>query len=556
VLVICFGVLFSVTRPISNGDLGWHLSLGRYISENGSIPNTEIFTHTAKGAPMVAHEWLSQLAMYQTEVAWGVLGVRWLCAVLASIVVLILFAWLRRDGVPTALALLGTLAYVAVAQGRFQVRPHMFHLAIFIALYGYLFIHRPKLRPLELVGISFATAVWLNLHSAGLIFPALVVLYVAVEFLQQLTGWRQPEPSDLGEGKKRRLAILALVVVVASLITPHRVQLIPYVLKSFEVNTTSSEWLPITSYWSRRDFMQYSVEAFWIVGGLTWLVALVSIRRVSGSLLAVVIALSLMPLTAQRHVSVYFAPVLFSFGELARWLRGMPAGRSSATVRGAVSAAALTTVLLLATPLLNLPRDLEWIGRYPSSAHNFSAHVFPIGAVDFLNRVQLESRLYHPARWGGYIEWETHGRYPTFSDGRWVTIGKRIMRDGYGIEVRAAETSSKLEEYGINLLLVPRGWMDETIRGKQGWLTLFENITAGVYLRNVPETRSDLMRVREYYVFEGVPFDPALGFDEYLAYRWNKNWAKRLGVERTHFEQFRMSETAVVRRGGNRINGW
>ena len=505
---------------------------------------------------MVAHEWLSQLAMYQAVEAWGVLGVRWLCAVLASVVVLALFAWLRRDGVPPALALLGTLAYVAVAQGRFQVRPHMFHLLIFIALYGYLFVHRPKLRPRELIGIIFATTVWLNIHSAGLIFPALVVLYVAVECLQQLFGWRQPESSDLGEGKWQRLAILALGVVAASLITPHQFRVFPYVMESIEVNTASSEWLPITSFWDRRERMQFSVEAFWLIGGLTWLVALGSIRRVSSSLLAVVLALSFMPLTAQRHLSVYFAPVLFSFGELARWLRRQPAGRTRAAVQGTISVAALITVLVMTPQLLNFPRDLEWIGRYPSSSHNFSDHVFPVGAVDFLNKVRLESRLYHPARWGGYIEWETHGSYPTFSDGRWVTIGKKIMSDGYGIEVRAASTFSKLDEYGINLLLVPRGWTEEATGWKRGWLTLFENVNAGVYLRNTPETRSDLERVREYYVFEGVPFDPVFGFDEHIAYKWNNGWARRFRVERTHLDQFRMSETTVIRSGGNRVNGW
>jgi hypothetical protein len=556
VMVICFGIVLSVTRPIVNGDLGWHLALGRYISEAGSIPDTEIFTHTAKGAPMVAHEWLSQVAMYQVVDAWGFLGVRWLCAALASIVVLILFAWLRRDGVPPALALLGTLAYVAIAQGRFQVRPHMFHLAIFIALYGYLFIHRPKLRPRELVGIIFATAVWLNIHSAGLIFPALVGLYVAVEFLQQLTGWRQPEPSDLGEGKMQRLAVLAIGVSVASLITPHHFQLFPYVLESFEVNTRSSEWNPITSDSNRRAHTQYSIEAFWIVGGLTWLMALATVRRVSSSLLAVVLTLSFMPLLAQRHLSFYFAPVLFSFGELARWLRVKSAGRPRAVVQSAVSMAALVTVLVATTRVLNYPNDLDWIGRYPSSSHNFSEQVFPIGAVHFLNRVQLESRLYHPTRWGGYIEWETHGRYPSFSDGRWITIGNRIMQDSLSIEVRGASTFSKLEEYGIDLLLVPRGWMEETILWEQGWLTLFENITAGVYLRKAPETRADLERVREYYVFEDVPFDPVLGFDEQIAYQWNRSWARRFRVQRTHLDQFRMSTSTVVRHGGNRIKGW
>jgi hypothetical protein len=130
------------------------------------------------------------------------------------------------------------------------------------------------------------------------------------------------------------------------------------------------------------------------------------------------------------------------------------------------------------------------------------------------------------------------------------------MGDSYRIEMRAESTFSRLEEYGVNLLLVPRGWMEEKIRWEQGWVTLFENVNAGVYLRNTPETRSDLERVREYYVFENVPFNSALGFDEHIAFQRNRGWARRFRVERTHFDQFRLSEMTVVRRGGNRANGW
>ena len=55
---------FAAMHPIRDPDFGWHLALGRYIAEHHSVPTTEPFTHTAFGAPMVAHEWLSQLLLY------------------------------------------------------------------------------------------------------------------------------------------------------------------------------------------------------------------------------------------------------------------------------------------------------------------------------------------------------------------------------------------------------------------------------------------------------------------------------------------------------------
>ena len=100
----------------------------------GAIPDTEVLTHTAAGVPMVAHEWLSQSLMYGASTMWGVLGTRWLLATLASAAALLLFVWLRRAGVRPALSLLGTLVFILVAQGRFQPRPHMFHILFLVFL--------------------------------------------------------------------------------------------------------------------------------------------------------------------------------------------------------------------------------------------------------------------------------------------------------------------------------------------------------------------------------------------------------------------------------------
>ena len=82
-VLVCLVMTSKMMRPVINPDFGWHLAMGRYIAETGSIPDHEVFTHTAAGAPMVAHEWLSQLISFLVAQNFGVLGVRWLHAALA-----------------------------------------------------------------------------------------------------------------------------------------------------------------------------------------------------------------------------------------------------------------------------------------------------------------------------------------------------------------------------------------------------------------------------------------------------------------------------------------
>ena len=69
-------VSMKMIRPIVNPDLGWHLALGRYIAATGTVPDTEVLTHTVAGVPTVAHEWLSQLISFLVADTFGVLGGR------------------------------------------------------------------------------------------------------------------------------------------------------------------------------------------------------------------------------------------------------------------------------------------------------------------------------------------------------------------------------------------------------------------------------------------------------------------------------------------------
>ena len=73
---------------------------------------------TARGSPMVAHEWLSQAIYHGVVEVGGLLSLRALHAALAVAILLFLFASLRRERVPPALALFSVLLYVAIAQAR------------------------------------------------------------------------------------------------------------------------------------------------------------------------------------------------------------------------------------------------------------------------------------------------------------------------------------------------------------------------------------------------------------------------------------------------------
>src|SRR5437870_2625550 len=58
---------------LGDPDVWWHLRLGRWIIANHRIPAGELFSYTANGHPMRAHEWLSDTIFAALAAAGGLL---------------------------------------------------------------------------------------------------------------------------------------------------------------------------------------------------------------------------------------------------------------------------------------------------------------------------------------------------------------------------------------------------------------------------------------------------------------------------------------------------
>jgi len=78
--------VFAFSVPtIPSADMWWHLSTGRYILQNHSIPHTDPFSATAAGKPWIAHEWLADILFYGAYSALGSAGLLLLTAAVLSL---------------------------------------------------------------------------------------------------------------------------------------------------------------------------------------------------------------------------------------------------------------------------------------------------------------------------------------------------------------------------------------------------------------------------------------------------------------------------------------
>ena len=537
-------ILYALMLPISNPDFGWHAALGRYMVDTGGIATTEPLSHTARGVPMVAHEWLAQVVYYVVIQVVGVLGVRWIHAAIPVGAMLAIYFLLRRVCVARALALTGAFVYFLIAQHRFQVRPHMFDLVFLITLYAYLFVLKPELNRRQLITLFVTMVVWVNVHSGAVLITTLIVIYTVVEVVQQKLGWSKPEPDGLGRGEIKRLITLAAGSAVALVLTPNHFRLFPYIVESKRVNSVySEEWASVIDYLG-ETVKPYAAEMYCVLLGATLLAAIVVLRqRGSLSELAVVLFLALLPLTGQRFVAGCFAPVLFTFSALSRrstgktgdglsWVRSLSS--AVASILGAVVVLSLAYPVLSSSILKVVDGERRWTFKNRlSSEWNFRVADFPVGAVKFLEETHLEGNLFHPMEWGGYLAWRLP-KTPIFMDGRWITFGQEIFHDDRAIERKGQGAFSLLNKYEINILMIYRDWMTAEDLAKHGWVTVFENFSAGVYIRAGQRGVANLQRCVNFYDSQNVPFDVYTGFNERAAYEANREWANDYEIRRTH----------------------
>src|SRR5580704_3882588 len=69
--VLFLGLFAMAARNVTDPDVWWHLKTGQYIAEHKSVPHTDPFSFTRAGEPWVAHEWLTEILLYELERTTG-----------------------------------------------------------------------------------------------------------------------------------------------------------------------------------------------------------------------------------------------------------------------------------------------------------------------------------------------------------------------------------------------------------------------------------------------------------------------------------------------------
>lgn len=461
---------------------------GRWILESGAIQGGDPFSFTAEGAPWFNHEWLAETLFFLVYRAGGLEAVYLLrsALVVGAFAALPLWGACRR-GVPLTLASAVVLLCSLAAEWRsfFDARAYLFS---YLGLSVTLLLVREYLRSGRAAWVWAGvplTALWANLHGGYILGPLVLLLGAAGCVLQD-------------RSRARIFLVAGLASLAAALLNPWGVRLLafPFSLTAPSTFTVGlNEWQPpqhLGAQWPFTALAFFSLlalgivvprlspaEGLWALGFLG--AGLVTWRHIPLAALALA---HLLPDIAQR-LAVRFPSI---------------SARASVLWASRAAWAALAAGFAVALAVRAEGGAVAW---------SMERTHFPADAATFLEaNPQLPKRLYNPYEWGGYLVWKLYPAYRVFIDGRantvytqrlyaealWVQYGeawaKRLEEAGLGGFLRG-DWTDVLERHGVDLVLCNRLLGDLWLRMKDraGWVEIYRDPVAAVFLRATPENR-------------------------------------------------------------------
>jgi hypothetical protein len=480
ILFISFllGVIIIGPRTLNtDGDLGRHLVLGKYILSSGTIPTTDLFSNTMSGQPLTPHEWLAEIAYsiaYQTFRLYGVV-------LLEGILIASTLIWVYLDSMERGKSYFAAGIFTAWAafmtSMHWIARPHLFTF-LFLAVWttGIRKIAsggKYPVWPLPIIMI-----LWANTHGAFIAGFVVWGCYMTGAIWDYFKN-RNPEVP----ASTKKLVVVGLISFFATFINPVGWGLwetsLGYIHNSYLVGHTMEYLSPDFHTVGFVPFM--ALIAFIIFAfGQAW--SRLSVAE--GLLLAV---WTVMGLYSARNIPLF---AIISAPILAWYSQGVAANTKfikpiDATIRNTDTKLSgftwpvitLGILLFLALPISNPKINLP--------DYEFDRTVFPVAATDWLLVNPQQGKMFNYFTWGGYLLYRLWPNQTVFIDGQTDFYGETLTREYEKIISLSPEWETLLEKHNIDWIIVPsNSTMGEEIQNERNWSVIYHDGTAVIARRN------------------------------------------------------------------------
>jgi tetratricopeptide (TPR) repeat protein len=493
---------FAGLRTVADFDVGWLLSLGRYLITHHQVPRTDVLSYTAYGVPWIYPPFGGAL-LYLVYTVGGFPALSWINALTCAAVLAI------AVGRPRPLTC--GLAILAVPSIAFRTAPRAeLFTTLFFAVYLALLCKQRREGNAPLWLLPPIMLAWVNVHSGFSAGIALLCFFSAEALLALHFASRQSDaPARLAQTRIRIKSAAPWIVLtfLATAINPwgigvYRALLAHDKLAEFQ-GAVVGEWsaVRLTAASLAGAFqLRDPNSSYWWLLAFACLAAVIALYRrqfANALLLAGAAYLSVEHVRFQALFAIVlivispdiFPRPLFRFHKSAKRLA--PAAAMAATIIIAV-----LTLLHIADTITN--RSYLANGELSSFGTGLSWW-YPQRAVQFIASNALPRQLFNDYNSGGYLTLQLGPEYPDFADGRGIPFPIELLTQQSTLVGSSPDSdlwTREANRRGINtiILSVARiGGLEyaplKPYCESSGWKPVYLDDVSIVLVRNRPENQ-------------------------------------------------------------------
>src|SRR6266852_3793647 len=301
-LVALFLLLYIVFLPagrlLADADLYWHIATGRKIWEGGSFPQVDEFSHTFRGHPWIARDWLGDLSFFGAYSLLGFRGVAMITGGAIALAYALLFLMLARTMRLTVAIGVAAVA-LALSVNHLHARPQIFGDALIVVWVAAL-VRAVDAKTSPSLTLLPVMTLWANVHGSFMAGLALTVALSAEAVFESPSGERLLVA--------RRWAIFLVAAVGAACMTPYGAR--PF-LMAYQV-IGANEMKPYIGEWRAVSFETAPITVLAILA-LVFL-ALLNGVKIRFFRLTILLLVAAYMLTAVRFIFLFniIAPLLLA----------------------------------------------------------------------------------------------------------------------------------------------------------------------------------------------------------------------------------------------------
>ena len=457
---------------LGDGDTYWHITTGQWIIEHASVPAQDPFSHTMRGSPWTAHEWLSEVILALAYQAFSWAGVIALTSATFAATIAILTRFLLKNFEPVHALIFAALAVMMTAP-HLLARPHVLAMPFLVLWTAQLVRGAEQGRAPGLWMLPVMT-LWANLHG-GFTLGLALALFFAIE------GVLNARQKHETLAAVKSWALFVGLSLVSALLTPHGIKGILFTVQIL----SGSYALDHIAEWQSPSFHGIQPLEIWLLAGLA--LVLHQGIRLPALRLALLLALLHLALKHVRSVELIglLAPLFLATPLARQWRERGEAGHQLARVdlffQSLAKPASRRTATLMMAGL-----GLFTLLSVQLSAPALKEEISPADAIQAVRKAHLTGPVLNEYRFGGYL---IYAGIPPFIDGRADMYGDAFMKAYVeALDLTTSDGLQKLlQQYRIEWTLMPPEFAAVALLDHlPEWRRLYADKVAVVHVRNRP----------------------------------------------------------------------